>query len=298
MSVHVSSHVVSSIVTTLRAAGCVFAEDEADLLVSAATDHAGLAAMVERRAAGLPLEHVLGWAEFGGLRIAVDPGVFVPRRRTEFLVEQAVALAAPGAVVVDLCCGSGALGAALAAAMDGIELHAADVEPAAVRCARRNIGDAGRVHEGDLFEPLPGTLRGRVGILLANVPYVPTDDVELLPAEARLHEPRVALDGGADGLDVLRRVAAEAPRWLAPGGHLLVETSERQVPRAEETVARAGLVPRVVTRDELCATVVIATRPGAPAAPVPPASVRRPSFSREPNAARSESARRGLRVVP
>ncbi|MEU9758591.1 putative protein N(5)-glutamine methyltransferase [Streptomyces sp. NPDC001834] len=273
MSVHVSPHVVSSIVATLRAAGCVFAEDEADLLVSAATDRAGLAAMVERRAAGLPLEHVLGWAEFGGLRIAVDPGVFVPRRRTEFLVEQAAALAAPEAVVVDLCCGSGALGAALAATLGRIELHAADVEPAAVRCARRNVGDAGRVHEGDLFEPLPGTLRGRVGILLANVPYVPTEDVELLPPEARLYEPRVALDGGADGLDVLRRVAAEAPHWLAPGGHLLVETSERQASRAEQTVARAGLLPRVVTSDELYATVLVATRPGAPATPAPPASV-------------------------
>ncbi|MFJ5725386.1 putative protein N(5)-glutamine methyltransferase [Streptomyces sp. NPDC093149] len=261
MSVSASPLTVSSIVTTLRAAGCVFAEDEAELIVSTAADPAGLAAMVERRVAGLPLEHVLGWAEFGGLRIAVDPGVFVPRRRTEFLVGQAVALAGPGAVVVDLCCGSGALGAALAATLDRIELHAADVAPAAVRCARRNVGGAGRVYEGDLFDPLPGSLRGRVEILLANVPYVPTDDVELLPPEARIHEPRVALDGGADGLDVLRRVTAEAPRWLAPGGHLLVETSERQAAQAEETVARSGLIPRVVTSDELYATVVIATRP-------------------------------------
>ncbi|AXE77587.1 putative protein N(5)-glutamine methyltransferase [Streptomyces atratus] len=261
MSVSASPLAVSSIVTTLRAVGCVFAEDEAELIVSTAADHAELAAMVERRAAGLPLEHVLGWAEFSGLRIAVDPGVFVPRRRTEFLVRQAAALAGPGAVVVDLCCGSGALGTALAATLDRIELYAADVEPAAVRCARRNVGDGGRVYEGDLFEPLPGSLRGRVEILLANVPYVPTQDVELLPPEARIHEPRVALDGGRDGLDVLRRVTAEAPRWLAPGGHLLVETSERQAARAEETIARSGLIPRVVTSDELYATVVIATRP-------------------------------------
>lgn len=120
----------------------------------------------------------------------------------------------------------------------------------------------GEVYEGDLFEPLPASLRGRVGILLANVPYVPSEDVELLPAEARVHEPRVALDGGSDGLDVLRRVTAEAPHWLAPGGHLLVETSERQAARAEETVARSGLTARVVTSDELYATVVIGTRPG------------------------------------
>ncbi|MGW2176875.1 putative protein N(5)-glutamine methyltransferase [Streptomyces sp. NPDC001732] len=264
MSVPASPLPFPAVVTALRAAGCVFAEDEAELIVSTAPDPAALAAMVERRAAGLPLEHVLGWAGFGGLRIAVDPGVFVPRRRTEFLVEQAAGLAGPGAVVVDLCCGSGALGAALAATLGRVELHASDVEPAAVRCARRNIGDAGRVHEGDLFDPLPESLRGRVEILLANVPYVPTQDVELLPPEARIHEPRVALDGGADGLDVLRRVAAEAPRWLAPGGHLLVETSERQAARAEETVARSGLIPRVVTSEELYATVVVATRPALP----------------------------------
>lgn len=148
----------SVIVNRLRAAGCVFAEDEAELILSTAADPAELAAMVDRRAAGLPLEHVLGWAEFRGLRIAVDPGVFVPRRRTEFLVDQAVGLTRPAdgpAVVVDLCCGSGALGAALAAALDRVELHSSDVEPAAVRCARRNVAGAGEVYEGDLFEPLP-----------------------------------------------------------------------------------------------------------------------------------------------
>ena len=100
----------SAIVTRLRAAGCVFAEDEARLLMSAAGTPAELDAMVGQRAAGLPLEQVLGWAEFCGLRITVAPGVFVPRRRTEFLVRQAVAIARPGAVIVDLCCGAGAIG--------------------------------------------------------------------------------------------------------------------------------------------------------------------------------------------
>ncbi|MGI5399054.1 putative protein N(5)-glutamine methyltransferase [Streptomyces sp. CA-135486] len=250
-----------AIVTRLRAAGCVFAEDEAQLLISTARTPDDLAAMVDRRIAGQPLEHVLGWAEFCGLRVAVDPGVFVPRRRTEFLVGQAAALAGPGAVVVDLCCGSGALGAALVAVLDGGELHASDIDPAAVRCARRNVAAAGgRVYEGDLYDPLPAGLRGRVDVLLANVPYVPTEEIELLPAEARVHEALVALDGGADGLDVLRRVTAEAARWLAPGGCLLFETSERQAPRAVETVARGGLVPRVAASDELYATVVIGTR--------------------------------------
>ncbi|KIL38812.1 hypothetical protein SD70_24220 [Gordoniibacillus kamchatkensis] len=252
------------VVTRLRAAGCVFAEEEARLLIAAARTPAELAAMADRRIAGLPLEHIIGWAEFCGLRITVDPGVFVPRRRTEFLVRQAAAFARPGAVVVDLCCGSGALGVALAAALGRIELHSADIDPAAVRCARRNVADVlGRVYEGDLYEPLPATLRGRVDILVANTPYVPTEAIRLLPPEARLHEARVALDGGADGLDVQRRVAAEAPLWLAPGGHLLVEASGRQAPQTVEIFARSGLTPQVIGSDELDATVVIGTRPAA-----------------------------------
>jgi release factor glutamine methyltransferase len=274
MSVSLSSRHRSDVVARLRAAGCVFAEDEARLLISAAPSPAGLTAMVDRRAAGAPLEHVLGWAEFCGLRIAVDPGVFVPRRRTEFLVEQALTLVQPTAgalvqqtagappVVVDLCCGSGAVGAAIAAALGRTELHAADIDPAAVACARRNLAAAGgRVYEGDLYQPLPATLRARVDVLAANVPYVPTEEVGLLPPEARTHEPLLALDGGTDGLDVLRLVAAAAPRWLAPGGHLLTETSERQAPRAVEAVAASGLTPRVARSDERNATVIIGTRP-------------------------------------
>jgi release factor glutamine methyltransferase len=254
----------SAAVARLRAAGCVFAEDEAGLLISAAGTPAELAAMVDRRAAGAPIEHVLGWAEFCGLRIAVDPGVFVPRRRTEFLVRLAAALAPPRPVVVDLCCGSGAVGAALAAALGHAEVHATDIDRAAVRCARRNLRTSGRVYEGDLFEPLPAALHGRVDILAANVPYVPTADVALLPAEARLYEPRVALDGGADGLDVLRRVAAAAPRWLAGGGSLLVEASRQQVPQACVTARRSGLIPRVETSPEFAATVIVATRAEGP----------------------------------
>ncbi|WP_314412837.1 putative protein N(5)-glutamine methyltransferase [Streptomyces sp. DSM 40484] len=256
------------VVTALRAAGCVFAEDEARLILDTARTPAELAAMVDRRAAGLPLEHVLGWAEFSGLRIAVEPGVFVPRRRTEFLVAQAVALARALAsevpVVVDLCCGSGAVGAALVASLPGAELHAADIDPVAVECARRNVGERGRVYEGDLFGPLPRGLRGRVGVLAANVPYVPSGEVGLLPPEARDHEPLVALDGGGDGLDVLRRVVAEAPGWLAPGGSLLVETSERQVGLAVEIFAAVGLGARVETSEELHANVVIGRRGNGP----------------------------------
>ena len=241
----------------LRAAGCVFAEDEARLLMATARSADELSAMVERRASGLPLEQVLGWAEFYGLRIAVDPGVFVPRRRTEFLVQQAVWRARPGAIVVDLCCGAGAIGAALAAAVDRAEVHAVEIDPAAVRCAQRNV--PGHVYQGDLYQPLPERLRGRVGILTANVPYVPTGEIGFLPPEARAHEPLVALDGGPDGLDVLRRVAAGAPGWLAPGGHLLIETSARQAPLAEAIFAAAGLTALAASSADLNATVVIGT---------------------------------------
>ncbi|MFH0241512.1 putative protein N(5)-glutamine methyltransferase [Streptomyces sp. HK10] len=256
---------LSAVTARLRAAGCVFAEDEARLMLSAARDAGELAAMVERRAGGLPLEHVLGWAEFCGLRVTVEPGVFVPRRRTEFLARRAAALARRrrgAVVVVDMCCGSGAVGAAVAAAAEGVELHAADVDPVAVRCARRNVAPAGgRVYEGDLYVPLPAALRGRVDVLVANAPYVPTGEMGLLPAEAREHEPPVALDGGPDGLGVQRRVIEEAPRWLAPGGHLLVETGGHQAPRTAEAVARAGLVPETAVCEELYATVVV----GSPA---------------------------------
>ena len=250
----------SLIVSRLRAAGCVFAEDEARLLMSAARTPAELDAMVGRRAAGLPLEQVVGWAEFCGLRIVLAPGVFVPRRRTEFLVRQAVAVSRPGAVIVDLCCGAGAIGAALAAAVDRAEVHAADLDPAAVRCARQNL-PSGHVYQGDLYAPLPAGLRGRVAVLAANVPYVPSKEIGFLPPEARAHEPRAALDGGADGLDVLRRVAAGAAGWLAPGGHLLSEISERQAPRAEAALAAGGLAAHVVSSADLDATVVIGRRP-------------------------------------
>jgi release factor glutamine methyltransferase len=214
--------------------------------------------MVERRCTGEPLEYVIGYAEFCDLRIAVEPGVFVPRRRSEFLVAEAARLAAPGAVVVDMCCGSGAVGAALAAVRERIELHAVDVDPVAVRCARRNvIPIGGQVYEGDLYKPLPIALRGRVDVLVANAPYVPTDEIELLPAEARIYEARVALDGGADGLDIQRRVSEGAPQWLAAAGHLLIETSERQAPQTVAMVARAGLIATMVSSDDLDATVVI-----------------------------------------
>jgi release factor glutamine methyltransferase len=252
----------SSIVDTLRSAGCVFAEEEAQLLTAAAGSPGELDGMVRRRVSGLPLEHILGWAQFCGLRIIVDPGIFVPRRRTELLVREALTVIRAGATVVDLGCGSGAIGAALRAGSD-IVLLAVDVDPAAVACARRNLGDA--VLCGDLYEPLPAELRGRIDVIAANMPYVPTDAIELMPAEARVHENLVALDGGTDGLSILRRVVAEAPSWLAPGGHLLIEVGRRQADTAAAEMRHRGLATRVSRCDDLAGTVVIGRLPdGAP----------------------------------
>lgn len=247
------------LVARLRAAGCVFAEDEARLLNAAAADAEQLEQLVSRRIGGEPLELVLGWAEFCGLRIALDPGVFVPRRRSEFLARQAIARIHPGAVAVELCCGSGAISAALLAAVDRLEVHDADIDPAAVACARRNLEPSAQVYQGDLYQPLPARLRGRVDIVVANAPYVPTDELDLLPREARQYEPQTALEGGGDGLEILRRVASEAPKWLAPGGHVLVETSERQAASLVESMARYGLRPQTVSDPEMGGAVVIGT---------------------------------------
>ncbi|MCS5734796.1 putative protein N(5)-glutamine methyltransferase [Herbiconiux daphne] len=257
---------VDAVVARLRAAGCVFAEDEAAVLFASAATPAALESMVTRRVEGLPLEHIVGWTEFAGQRIAVDPGVFVPRRRTEFLVQNALELARPGAVVLDLCCGSGAVGAALAAASVGLwpdeplDVYAADIDPAAVRSARRNIPSPGHVFEGDLYDALPASLRGRVDILVVNAPYVPTEAIATMPPEARLHEARVALDGGGDGLDVQRRVTTDAATWLSPDGHLLIETSEHQAPLTAALFAAAGLLPRIEHSDDLDGTVVVGSR--------------------------------------
>ncbi|MET4157617.1 putative protein N(5)-glutamine methyltransferase [Agromyces sp. PvR057] len=271
-----------ALVARLRAAGCVFAEDEAALLEAAVVERFGrtgadrasvsassswasveadaaaeLERMVARRVAGDPLEQVLGWAEFGGIRILLEPGVFVPRRRTELLAERAStftsAVAASGRVpvVVDLCCGAGAIGAVIADATRPIELVAADLDPAAVRAARRNLEPRGaRVVEGDLYAPLPADLRGRVDVLAVNAPYVPTGEIAMMPPEARDHEALVALDGGDDGLDVHRRVAASAADWLAPGGRLLIETSRRQAPVTAALVEAAGLSAEIVRDDD------------------------------------------------
>jgi release factor glutamine methyltransferase len=249
----------AEIVAALRAAGCVYAEDEADLLLDAGGD---VDALVARRVAGEPLEWVLGWAEFADQRIVVRPGVFVPRRRTELLAAEAIARSRPASVAVELCCGAAPIAATILEEVPFAEVHAADVDPAAVACARENVPN-GNVHEGDLYDALPAHLRGRIDVLVANTPYVPTDEVALMPPEARDHEPRHTLDGGPDGLDLLRRISASSGDWLAPGGHLLIEVSDRQLPTALAVFEGDGLLASSAANADLGATVVIGRAPGA-----------------------------------
>ena len=213
-----------NLVERLAAAGCIAADEEAAMLTEAAAGDAGrLEELVRRREAGEPVEWIVGWAPFCGLRVGVTAGVYVPRVQTEVLARAAAARVRPGSMAVDLATGSGAVARVLAAA--GAEVVATEIDPVAVACARAN---GVTVLEGDLDAPLPVDLAGRVDVLTANVPYVPTAALALLPRDVRDHEPRLALDGGADGLDLVRRVLALAPRWLQPGGAVLVEIGPDQ----------------------------------------------------------------------
>ena len=269
-----------AIVARLRAAGCVFAEEEAAILLEDAgrADDAVAASRLEerivRRVAGEPLEYIVGWSEFRGLRIAVAPGVFVPRQRTTLLVREVLRVAPPAPVVLDLCCGAGAIGAAVLDERPDATVHAADIDPAATECARRTLSsvDAGRsagrtgaqrftVSTGDLYAPLPDALRGSIDVIVANAPYVPTDEIRLMPPEARDHEARAALDGGADGLDLQRRIAQDARAWLAPGGHVVIETSRLQASATTGILQAVGFSVSIVRDDEVAGTAAVASLP-------------------------------------
>jgi release factor glutamine methyltransferase len=252
---------VDPLVSRLRAAGCVFAEDEARLVREAASG-ANLESLVRRRISGEPLEQVIGFVEFDGWRYLLSPGVFVPRQRSLLLVDTAVQLAARlnrPPVVVDLCCGSGALGLAVQRRCGG-SLHAGDIDPVAVACARRNGVEDAAV--GDLFGSLAVDLRGEVDLLLVNAPYVPSEGLAALPAEARAYEPVRALDGGPDGLAVQRRVLAGAADWLTPEGHLLTETSTGQAETLCDVAVETGFGATIVSDPDRGATVLVASPDG------------------------------------
>jgi release factor glutamine methyltransferase len=254
----------------LRAAGCVYAEDEARILTEAAHSADELRSFLDRRAAGEPLEYIVGWAEFCGLRVGVRAGVFRPRRRSEFLVECAIRIVrskparardeARRVKVLDMCCGSGAIGLAVATRAGDVELLAADDSPLAVECALENLARVGgRVYLGDLFAPIPRTELHAMDLIVANAPYVPTDEIQRQPGEARLHEPMPALDGGSDGATVQRRILASAAQWLRAPGHVLIETSGDMSALTASIAEGAGFSVEISESPKMDATVVMAT---------------------------------------
>ncbi|QDP98785.1 putative protein N(5)-glutamine methyltransferase [Microlunatus elymi] len=245
----------------LRAAGCVFAEDEAQLLLLEAGDVEQLERQVARRVGGEPLEQIVGWAEFGGRRYAVAPGVFVPRRRTELLARAAVEGCRPGSVLVDLCCGVGAVAGYVVDRVPDLEAYGTELDPVAADCARRNLGPRVKINCGDLYRPLPAELRGHVDVIAANAPYVPTSEIIFMPTEARDHEAPATLDGGEDGLELHRRIIDQAPLWLAAGGRLLIETGREQAQVDLDLLRAAGFTATMITDDEIDGTVVIGETP-------------------------------------
>lgn len=262
------------LVARLRAAGCVFAEDEAAILVRAARDAARLEAWCARRVGGEPLEHVVGEVVFAGQAFLVGPGTFVPRQRSRYLVERVVDLvtapAQTSVTLVEMCCGVGAIGLTAARTLHRagvrVDLHLADVDRVALRWAERNVRRTGlpsvHLHQGDLWSALPPELRGLVDVVVANAPYVPTTELALLPPEARLHEPLAALDGGPDGTDLHRRLADDAAQWLRPGGALVIETSDRQAPITAGQMEAAGLLARIDRDPARWGTAVTGRRAG------------------------------------
>ncbi|HEY6532887.1 MAG TPA: HemK/PrmC family methyltransferase, partial [Acidimicrobiales bacterium] len=226
------------VVERLRAAGCVAAEAEADEMLAASPDPSALDRWVARREDGEPLAWIVGATTFCGRRIVVEPGVYVPRPQTEELARRAAALLPDGGRALDLCTGSGAVAAHLAASVPSAAVVATDLEERAVRCARRN-GVTSLV--ADLAEPFRPI--AALEVITAVAPYVPTDALRLLPADVQRHEPRLALDGGDDGLELVRRIVEAAGVLLTPGGHLLVEVGADHDAALSSTFTEHGFEP-------------------------------------------------------
>jgi release factor glutamine methyltransferase len=245
----------------LRRAGCVYAGEEAHLLVAAVADGRDVDELVSRRCDGEPLEYVLGYAHFCGHRIAVGPGAFIPRRRTELVVDVAIAHTVAGAQVLDLACGVGAIGLAVARARP-VTLTACDIDPVALTFARTNLRNLGAdIIQGDLFGALSPSVHGAFDVVVFNGPYVPRDEIATLPREAQRYEPRGALDGGIDGLDLHRRVADELWRWLSPTGVLIAECAAHQVSAVLTLFMTHGWESATIGDDDIDAHVVVVNHP-------------------------------------
>lgn len=232
----------------LQRCGCVAPREEAAELARAARgDPEALAGLVARRCTGEPLAWLTGSTVFCGARVRVCKGVYVPRVQTEPLVREALARLPERGLAVDLCTGCGAVAVVLARGRPDARVLATEVDPVAVACARANGVD---VYAGDLAAPLPAAVRGHVDLVTAVVPYVPTDELRLLPRDVLQFEPRRALDGGADGGELLRRAAVEAAGLLRRGGSLLLELGGDEAELLRPFLTRAGYTDARLLRDD------------------------------------------------
>lgn len=239
---------VAALAGLLSGAGCVAAEEEATELVARAAGDAGLLdALVRRRMTGEPLAWITGTVSFCGLPIRVDPGVYVPRGQSEPLARRAAARLPANGTGVDVCTGAGAIAKTMSAHRPHARVVASDIDGRAVACASANGVE---VYRGDLFAPLPRLLEGRVDVVVAVVPYVPSPALRLLPRDTLVFESSLFYDGGNDGTDLLRRVLSEGPRFLRPGGALLLELGGEQAAAIDDDLARLGYVDVIRLVDE------------------------------------------------
>ncbi|MEP6762031.1 MAG: methyltransferase domain-containing protein [Sporichthyaceae bacterium] len=257
----------------LRAAGCVFAEREAALIEASFADPTEREDAVVRRCEGEPLEYVVGVAEFAGVTVEIGPPAFIPRARAADLVsavDRALPRQPPGqspqggrVVALDLGCGCGAIAAALRQRHPDWDVHASDIDPAALLYAHCNAAAFGfSVHEGDWFDALPVDLVGRLDVIVAHLPYVPSSEVAHLPRDFRDAEPRATVDGGRDGLDPWRRVVTLCRQWLAANGILLTQVSRAQIDAAAAIARDSSLDVETIDLEDSAVLVVHVGRVG------------------------------------
>ncbi|HUY25312.1 MAG TPA: HemK/PrmC family methyltransferase [Candidatus Saccharimonadales bacterium] len=271
------SAALSEATRRLSAAGCVAAEEEAAELAAAAKGDAELlAALVERRTTGEPLAWITGATQFCDCSMAITAGVFVPRWQSERLAERAAELLPARGRAIDLGTGSGAVAMVLMARRPEAKVVGVESDPIAAQCARRN---GVRVVEGDLFDAVPTTWKGTVDVIVGVLPYVPTAEIPYLPRDVPAFEPLVALDGGSDGLLVVRRAVIESREWLRDGGHLLLEIGGDQprvlIPVLE--LAGFGSIRVTVDEDGDPRGVEATAEPQHPGARGEPLPINRPS---------------------
>jgi release factor glutamine methyltransferase len=223
------------------------------------SDGRDVAELVRRRLAGEPLQYVLGTAAFRRLELRVGPGVFIPRPETELVAERAMTRLPQGGTLVDLCTGSGAIALSVAHERPDTRVVASELSPAAARWAtdnQRALGLRVDLYEGDLFEPLPSELRGAVGVVVSNPPYIDEGERSSLARDVVDHEPEVALFAPDAGTSVIEKIVAGAPDWLRPGGWLVLEIGETHGEAVRELLASGGfgdvsIVPDLAGRDRI-----------------------------------------------